>query len=153
MSDGFWVLAYILAGIINVMGVFKFYEWLYEHDMNQSEKRDYELMNSAMSAHPGFKALLCLLLWVFWPLISLICIRAVVKKLDGLHETMILKDLIRLLNLTVTAISSQKMGRLFILAPTFTMNVTLLISLGGNGLSMIKLRLWVFNPRRLMTPL
>ena len=73
MSDGFWVLAYILAGIINVMGVFKFYEWLYEHDMNQSEKRDYELMNSAMSAHPGFKALLCLLLWVFWPLISLIC--------------------------------------------------------------------------------
>lgn len=74
MSEGYWWAAYVLAGIIVVILVFKFYEHQYKHHMDQSEKRDFELMYTAMQANPGAKAIMLIFTWLIWPLITLFCI-------------------------------------------------------------------------------
>ena len=76
MSEEYWILAYTLAGVIVVILTLKFYEWQYEKYMDQSEKREFELLYTAMQANPGAKAIIVVAIWLAWPLITLFCIVA-----------------------------------------------------------------------------
>lgn len=76
MAEEYWIAAYVLAGCIVVILVFKFYEHQYQHHMDQSEKREFELLYSAMQANPAAKAIMLMFTWLVWPLIVAFCIVA-----------------------------------------------------------------------------
>lgn len=71
MSDGFWVLAYVLAGIIVVIVTVKAAVWAVSTDESSGERWQMELLVTSLHAHPGLKAFLALAGWAVWPLLLL----------------------------------------------------------------------------------
>ena len=72
MSDGYWVTAYTLAGILVVVLTAKFYTYMYNNHMDPQERREFELVYTPLSTHPPLMAFLAMAGWVLWPLIVLV---------------------------------------------------------------------------------
>lgn len=71
MSEGFWIAAYVLLGVIVVLSTVKIIELSYKHDMDYGSRREWELLSTGLNANLAAKAFLFMVLWLFWPLILL----------------------------------------------------------------------------------